>query len=369
MMSRPSFARFLSLLVLLASPAVMAQDQQADLPSPVQALFAQRCAIPACHSGPTPMQGMNLEPEHFLHSIVGKTSTERPDLQIVHPGRPDSSYLVMKVRGAEGIIGLQMPFSGEKLSEDEIGLIERWIEEGIDTMALAASGPPPSVVYPFPGWKIVDLPTARLLPRETLLFLISHRFVPALSAGYEGFYGLDGPGVINFSLGYALTDRLLFVASRSNSVDDVEAALRYQISQQNGPRRFPIALAVQGSVNWLTEDRDNIEEPVKFAFQVSASREIAPGLSLAFVPGILTNPAEEEKGDDVLITLGIGGRWNFYKRVSLVAEWAPMVAGYTRTTTIGQVNRYDHVGAGLEIATAGHVFQIVATNTLGLSTD
>ena len=365
--------RRLLLSLLLVAPSilvspVLAQEGRGDLNEQIAELFAARCAIPACHSGPAPMQGMSLEADQFLHATVGVTSTERTDLKIVDPGQPDSSYLVMKVRGSEGIIGLQMPFSGDKLNEEEVGLIERWIE-GLDDSAVAAAGAPAGEVYPFPGWKIVDLPTARLLPRKTLLFLISHRFVPPLEQGYEALYGLDGPGIINFSLGYALTDRLLFALARSNSADNVEAQLRYQIARQNGPRRLPVGLALQGSLNWLTEDREAILEPVKFALQVSATREVAPGLSLAFVPGILTNPSEEEEGEAVLVTLGAGGRWNFYKRVSLVAEWAPMVSGYVRTRTVGQVSRYDHFGTGLEIATAGHVFQIVLTNTLGLSTD
>lgn len=353
--------------ILSSTLTVKAQDQQA-LQQQIQELFSQRCAIPACHSGPTPMQALSLEPEQFLFETVGQQSTERQDLQIVHAGKPDSSYLVMKVRGDEGIIGLQMPFAGDELSEEEISLIETWIT-GLDEAEVAAAPPPPRAVYPFPGWKIVNLPTARLLPRKTLLFLISHRFVPPVSDGYQSFYGLDGSGLINFSLGYALTNRMLFVLSRSNSLDDVEAALRYQISQQNGPRRLPLGLALQGSFNWLTEDNDNFDSRAKFAVQLSATREFAPGVSFAVVPGLLTNPAEEVSGEDVLLTLGLGGRWNFYKSVSLVAEWTPIVSGYTATSTFGQTNRYDNVGGGIEIATAGHVFQIVLTNSLGLATD
>ena len=355
-------------LAAIFTPCASAQVIDDALQGQIEALFAQRCAIPACHSGPTPMQGLSLEPGQVLFSTVGAPSTERMDLQIVHPGEPDSSYLLKKVRGDADIIGLQMPFTGDKLSDEEVGLIAQWID-GLDETSIAALEAPAQDVYPFPGWKVVNLPTSRHLPKRTLLFLISHRFVPEVSGGYEVFYGLDGPGIINFSLGYALTDRLLFAVSRSNSIDDLEVQLRYQIARQGGPRRLPVGLAAHGTLNWLTEDRESIEEPIKWALQISATRELAPGLSVAFVPGLLTNPSEEEEGEKMLITLGLGGRWNFYKRVSLVAEWAPMVSGYTETRTSGFLNRYDHFGGGLEIATAGHVFQIVLTNSLGLTTD
>ena len=314
------------------------------------------------------MLGLNLEPSQFLFTTVGKQSTERPDLQIVHPGQPDSSYLVMKVRGDEGIIGLQMPFSGDRLSTEEVEVLTSWIAD-LDTAAVASLEPPAPEVYPFPGWKVIDLPTARLLPKKTLLFLISHRFLPDVSTGYETFFGLDGAGVINLSLGYALTDQLLFALARSNERDNVEAQLRYRFMRQGGPRRLPLALALQGSVNWLTENPDSYDSPIKFGLQLSATREMAPGLSLAVVPGILTNPDENEGGEDLLVTVGLGGRWTFYRQVSLVAEWAPIVTGYAATRTSGLLSRYDHFGTGLEIATAGHVFQIVLTNSVGLSTD
>lgn len=366
-------ARILLLSLLIVLPLLLvATSARAQMDAAVTAevadLFATKCAIPACHSGPQPMLGLNLEEGQFMSNVIDVPSTERPDLRLVRPGRPDSSYLVMKVRGDEGIVGLPMPFSGERLSEDEIASIEAWIET-MDEDAAATLAQPQRDVYPFPGWKVVNLPTARALPRKTLLFLISHRFLPDVGEGYRAFYGLDGPGIINIGLGYAITRHLLFALSRSNELGNVEAQVRYQIARQAGARGWPFGLAAQGAVNWLTADRDAIVDKTKVSLQVSATRALPGNVSLAFVPGLLANPAEEVEDKDVLLTLGLGVRWNFWRNTALVAEWVPMVSGYTRTTTVGRLNRYDHFGAGLEVATAGHVFQIVVTNSLGLSTD
>ena len=54
---------------------------------------------------------------------------------------------------------------------------------------------------------------------------------------------------------------------------------------------------------------------------------------------------------------------------SIVAEWVPIVSGFARTTTFGNANRFDSWGTALEIATAGHVFQVLVTNSVGLATD
>lgn len=362
----------LPIVMVALTCAVSADSARAQLDAAlteaVSELFAARCAIPACHSGPQPMLGLSLEAGQFLSNVIDVPSTERPDLRLVRPGKPDSSYLVMKVRGDEGIIGLPMPFSGDRLSEEEIASIEAWVES-MDEDVAETLEPPQREVYPFPGWKVVNLPTARALPRQTLLFLISHRFLPEVGRGYESFFGLDGPGLINISLGYALTSRLLLAVSRSNELANVETQLRYQILRQGGPRGSPIDLSAQGGLNWLTADRESIRERTKLSLQVSATHALPYGVSLALVPGLLTNPAEEVEGEQVLVTLGLGGRWELGRNLALVAEWVPMLSGYTRTTTVGLLNRYDHFGGGLEVATAGHVFQIVVTNSLGLSTD
>lgn len=58
-------------------------------------------------------------------------ATQQPDLDLVVPGDPDGSYLVMKVEGRHldnGGSGGRMPVSGT-LSDDDLALIRAWIED------------------------------------------------------------------------------------------------------------------------------------------------------------------------------------------------------------------------------------------------
>ena len=362
-------------LALLLAPAAHGQDLEAR----VAEIFARSCTQAGCHAGPNPQMGMDLSPGQFFGSTVGVASAERPALLRVHPGRPDSSYLVMKIRGADGIIGMQMPFSGEKLAEDEVQLIERWIQ-ALDAETSEArrqeAAEAPQTAYPFVGWKIVNLPTARALDRGSWLFLISHRFNPPLSAGYDALYGLDGSGIIYLSLGYAVTDVLLVALARSNAADNVELSARYRILQQGGARGAPLGLSAQAAVNWVTEaaegERRLRGEALKFTGQLSLTREVA-GLGLGLVPGLTLNAAEAVEGDDPLLTLGLGARVPLFKRrrssFAFVGEWVPIVSGYTRTATFGNDIRFDSWGGGLEIDLGGHVFQVVLANSVGLTTD
>lgn len=383
--SWPSVARSYKLIgalllvgVCLGPSPVIAQELSAldmdELERRVATTFEQSCARSACHAAPNPQQGMNLSREQFYASIVGVPSRERPELNRVHPGKPDSSYLVMKVEGHPDILGTRMPFTGERLSEEEVRTIRTWIrrlpEDAADRPTQASAAP----AYPFDGWKVINLPTTRALDAGSWLFLIGHRFNPPLNQGYDAFFGIDGSGIVYLSLGYAITDDLLVALGRSNASDNVELQTRYRLAQQRGERDWPIGLGVQGAVNWVTEDPPAGEsrfrgDAFKFTGQVSLSRDFDDRVGVALVPGVTFNAAEAVDGEDALVTLGLGARWNFYRNLALVGEWVPIVSGYTRTQTFGNDIRFDTWGGGLEIATSGHVFQIVVSNSVGLTTD
>ena len=363
-------AFFLS--VFYVSPAD-AQDIT-ELQEQVASIFAQSCARVGCHAGSDAQMGMNLGRETFVGHTVGEPSRERPDLAIVDPGNPDSSYLVMKVRGHEDIVGAPMPFTGTRLSEQEIASIEDWINAlaGVDVEALT-QGMPGKSAHPFDGWKVVNVPTTRMVDGGLWFFLISHRFNPELSAGYDAFYGLDGSSIIFLNLGYAPTDDLLFVLGRSNASDNVELQAKYRFFQQTSESTRPVGLAAQATMNWITEKaagEDRLRsEAFKFAGQLIASRDFGGKVGLLVAPGILLNQSESLSGEDVLVTIGLGTRWRFYRNLSLLAEWVPILAGYERTRTFGNENRFDTWGGGLEITVGGHVFQIIVTNSAGLTTD
>jgi hypothetical protein len=222
---------------------------------------------------------------------------------------------------------------------------------------------------PFSGWKIINLPTDRTLKGGNWLFLISHRFSRAVGEGYSAFYGLDGPAVMYLSMGYALTDDWLAALARSNADDNVELETRLRLLDESGSP--PVGLSVQGSGNWLTEDRPNEsrwrQEAFKFTAQVTVTRTVGETVGLAVVPGLTLNPDEHVEGEAPLITLGLGGRWKVQEKVALVGEWTTILSRSDRTVT--QANRYGTWSAGIEITTEGHVFQLVASNNVGLTTD
>ena len=219
---------------------------------------------------------------------------------------------------------------------------------------------------PFSGWKVINLPTDRTLDAGNWLFLISHRFNRPVNVGYSGFYGLDSGATMYLSLGYAVTDRWLATLARTDREDNVELETRYGVVREANPD-WPVGLAVQGAMNWVTQETGTESRwrsaAVKYTGQVSLTRTVADQVGLAVVPGLTLNPNEERDGEDALVTLGLGARWKVQEKVALVGEWTPILS------KPNGASRYDTWAAGVELTTAGHVFQVVMSNGLGLATD
>jgi len=86
----------------------------------------------ACHVSGQEAGQLALAPNAAYASLVGVTAKGAP-LRLVDPGRPESSYLLMKIKGtqiAHGGAGTRMPQGGEPLDAASTKLIEKWIENG-----------------------------------------------------------------------------------------------------------------------------------------------------------------------------------------------------------------------------------------------
>ena len=93
-------------------------------------IFSQKCI--GCNTGNGRfLPGvMNLTEGNSYASLVGVTSIEKPALQRVAPGDPESSYIIHKLEGRAGITGARTTLNGTPLTDGQILVIERWIELG-----------------------------------------------------------------------------------------------------------------------------------------------------------------------------------------------------------------------------------------------
>jgi mono/diheme cytochrome c family protein len=115
-----------------AQEAPKAEAQTASFyRSDIAPLLTSRCAT--CHLTGQEAGNMSLIPDKAIASLVGVKSVEAPSLDRVVPGKPDDSYLIMKLENTHsehGGTGAQMPFGAPPLSKEDITKIRKWISEG-----------------------------------------------------------------------------------------------------------------------------------------------------------------------------------------------------------------------------------------------
>jgi hypothetical protein len=93
-----------------------------------------RLACINCHApigGRAAPAGLNLTSGNSYAALVGVSSVEQPGVLRVAPGDPENSYLIHKLEGRPGIVGVRMPRgTGPFLTDGQILVIKRWIELG-----------------------------------------------------------------------------------------------------------------------------------------------------------------------------------------------------------------------------------------------
>ena len=74
---------------------------------------------------------MSLDHDAAYQNLVGVASAGKPGAVRVVAGDAEDSYIVHKLEGRSDIVGQRMPrTSGPFLTEGQISIIRRWIDQG-----------------------------------------------------------------------------------------------------------------------------------------------------------------------------------------------------------------------------------------------
>jgi hypothetical protein len=122
--------RTLSLFSLLAGVATGARADEPSFAGQVLPLLKSRCLV--CHMPGVESGGLSLHPKSAYGNLVGVKSTDSTLLRVA-PGKPDESYLFLKLTGEHqraGGTGERMPFGEAPLPAGDIELVRTWIETG-----------------------------------------------------------------------------------------------------------------------------------------------------------------------------------------------------------------------------------------------
>jgi len=108
----------------------------ADFQSLQANVFTPICS--KCHIGASAPEGLQLDAAHSYNLLVGVSSVEQPALDRIKPGDPDHSYLILKIEGAAGISGGQMPLGETPLPSSTVAAFRQWVMDGASNSQASA---------------------------------------------------------------------------------------------------------------------------------------------------------------------------------------------------------------------------------------
>ncbi|MGY3090590.1 hypothetical protein ACVWYF_003651 [Hymenobacter sp. UYAg731] len=223
------------------------------------------------------------------------------------------------------------------------------------------------VTATFKGTHIINSQSVETPGQGTLAFLIQHRF-GTLNSGAYNFFGLD-QAVLRLSFEYGLTNRLAVGIGRTNIEKTFDGFLKYKALQQTtGARPVPVSVTLFASAaittlkfGTLPTERTTASR-LDYAYQVLIARKVSPGLSVQLMPTLIHRNYVALAGmQNDVYSLGAGLRQKLTKRLALTADYFYVLPGYAAD------HFYNALGAGIDIETGGHVFQLHVTNAQGMT--
>lgn len=218
----------------------------------------------------------------------------------------------------------------------------------------------------FKATQIINTPTVQSPAKNTLQFIIMHRF-GMLSDGAYALFGLDN-AEIRFGLDYGLTDRLSVGIGRSSLDKAFDANFKLKLMRQI-TEKMPVSVSFYELVTYTTLTKKS-EKPflttlfrTAYTSQLLIARKFTSKLSLQLSPSLIhfnLVPTPQDKNN--LLSLGIAGRMKITKRMSLNGEY-----NYLPDNQIVSSKIYNSLSLGLDMETGGHVFQFVFTNSRGMA--
>lgn len=228
---------------------------------------------------------------------------------------------------------------------------------------LTDSNTPDYIYGTFKGTTIVNGQSVEVPGHMDLHFSISHRF-GAINQGIYTLFGID-QGTTRLGFEYGLKDIIGLSIGRSTYEKTYDGAIKVKLlRQQTGSKNIPVTVSVYSaifikSLKWEEPDRENLfSSRLSYSTQLLIARKFNKNLSLQITPSFIHKnlvPTPEDQNN--IFSVGLGGRYKLTKRFSLNGEYYWLLPGETAD------NYSNSLGLGFDIEAAGHVFQIMATNS------
>jgi hypothetical protein len=219
----------------------------------------------------------------------------------------------------------------------------------------------------FKGSRLVNGQSVETRHTGELELIFSHRFGTINSGIYE-LFGLD-EAYIRLGAEYGITDRISVGMGRTSVDKTYDGYFRYKLMRQTTGGGMPVTISVYGNTAIKTSPRKEdatfditMKDRMAYVAQLLIARKFSSAFSLQLMPSFVhQNRVDQTQEVNSTLALGAGGRMKVSRSVSLNAEY------YYRFNVPSNSPYNNAIGFGIDIETGGHVFQLVLTNSLGMT--
>ncbi|WP_282041341.1 DUF5777 family beta-barrel protein [Winogradskyella flava] len=219
----------------------------------------------------------------------------------------------------------------------------------------------------FKGLKIVNFESTKMISKQELYFVVSHRF-GSIETGFKDFFGLD-QAVTRLNLLYGITDAINIGVSRSSFRQIYESSLKIRLlREKKGGSPFTIVSSSNILIN-TSLDEDilpglEFKNRLGYTSQLLISKKFNQNFSLQLMPTFFhDNYVDVDEQHNSQYVIGFGGRHKLTKRLSFNFDYGLHL---NRAESSPFVNP---LSIGVDIETGGHVFQLHFTNAQPMNTN
>ena len=225
----------------------------------------------------------------------------------------------------------------------------------------------------FKATRIISSSSVENLGQGTLDFRISHRF-GLLNQGYENTFGLDG-ATTHLALDYGIKPWLMVGIAHSGFLKEDDGFAKVKLLRQV-KHGMPITLSYMGSVSVQTTPAPTLpsvdsnkwflSNRFYYTNQILIARKFSDAISIQIMPTLVHyNLVDSSKFSNNTFAIGIGGRIKLNKRIAITGEYFYRVTN--ADLTVAGEKTYNALSLGVDIETGGHVFQLMLSNSQGMT--
>ncbi len=229
------------------------------------------------------------------------------------------------------------------------------------------------VTNTFAGTQIINAHSVEVVPKKRSFgFMIQHRFgaIKPDEQALKQLFGLDLTANIRFAFQYSPVRDAHLEIGRSKNGKTWDLGMKVRLLKQTVQNEVPLSITALGNIAVMSDDFPATNDrqfftdgvtPFAYLFvhrlsyngQVIVARRFSEHLSMQLAPIVIYRNLVPVGGSNLTVAVALSARMKVTTKGSILCEVSPIVIGRQSE------DHLEPIAVGYEVATQGHVFQIV----------